>query len=116
MEDKKLNTMNALFDEITIEAKTAFMEKFPYLKTLCTVINANQIVREVSDTNDSILIGLSCTHTVPFSIIEKILFDKDMMQFNYELGYVYDKNKITLTLKKFYYHTKMKIIYSIHRL
>jgi hypothetical protein len=113
MEDKKLDVMNDLFDEITIEAKKAFVKRFPYLEIPYTKIDANQIVREVSETDGSILIGLSCALVIPFSTIKNVLTDIHMAYFNHELGYIYDNDKITLILKRFYYHTKKKFIFSI---
>jgi hypothetical protein len=113
MENKKLDAINGLFDEITMEAKKAFVKRFSYLKIPYTKIDANKMVREVSDTDGSILIGLNCTFIIPFSMIKKVLFDIHMTYFNYELGYIYDNDRITLTLKRFYYHTKKKFIFGL---
>lgn len=44
MENKKLSIMNDLLDEITTEAKKAFVKKFSYLDITEKAVDANQIV------------------------------------------------------------------------
>jgi hypothetical protein len=116
MEDKKLNTMNNLFDELVLEAKLAFIKKFSYLgvtETTATWFIVNEIVRNAPETDGSILVHIKGDIVGPFSVIKPLLLDKTLAYFNYTINHVYNDGRVSLSLQRLYYDTKKKIIFGM---
>lgn len=113
MEDKKLKIMNDLFDELILEAKLAFIKRFSYLKITETDLIVNELIHNVPETDGSILIHIKGYLIVPFDVFKQLLLDTHVAHCNYEIGCMYDNKNIRLMLKRFYYHTKNKFVFSM---
>jgi hypothetical protein len=117
MEDKKLDTINKLFDELVLEAKLAFIKRFSYLEnteaTAISFFHANEIVRNVPETDGSVLVHIKGYLIVPFDTFRQLLLDMRISHCNYKIDCMYDDKTIRLVLKRFYYHTKKKFIFSM---
>lgn len=116
MENKKLKIMNDLFDELVLETKLAFLEKFSYLEiteTTASSIIVNEIMRKASDTDGSILMHIKSHVIVPFHVLKPLLLDRSVAFFNYKIRHVYTDGRVSLSLHRFYYDTEKKTIFGM---
>ena len=115
MESYKLHVTSKAFEELSKEAKTTFIDKFPYLKITETTpdyIYADQLLHNVPETDGSILVGITAHLKLPFSVVETLIKDRNVHNFNYTIIHKDSKN-VSIMLDRFYYHTKNKLIFSM---
>lgn len=116
MKNTEIYTMSNLFDQLVLEAKLAFIKRFPYLgitETTSSNLIINDVVRDVPGTDGSFFVHIKGHIVVPFSAIKPLFLDKTVAHFNYAIHHVFTDGKVSLSLQRFYYHTKDKNIFGM---